>query len=96
MAATAVKALSRGACGQHIAAGAWPYARKFAATCVGGLAGGEDHLGHAGAQGAMMIDLGEAEIFKRQVFQALESIGSQPCALRLHVFEQRFNLQSDP
>jgi len=34
----------------------------------------ENHFGHAGAEAAMVIDLGEAEIFERQMAQAIDSI----------------------
>ena len=35
---------------------------------------GKDHLGHALAQGAMMVDLGETEVLKGQVTQALDGV----------------------
>src|SRR5205807_7886630 len=38
------------------------------------LAFTEDHLGHAHTQGAVMIHLGKAEIFKGQMPQALHGI----------------------
>jgi len=43
-----------------------------------GLAFSEDHLGHAGTKGAVMIHLGEAEVFERQVAQAGDGfVGSE-------------------
>ena len=41
----------------------------------GGFAFGEDHLGHSGAQRAVMIEFGETEIFKGQSAQALQRVG---------------------
>ena len=35
------------------------------------LAFSEDHFGHAGAEAAMVIDLGKAQIFERQMAQAV-------------------------
>ena len=39
---------------------------------IGRLALGEDHFGHAVAQRAMMIHLGEPEVFERHVAEPLE------------------------
>ena len=39
----------------------------MAATCSGRLALGEDDFGHAVAQGAVVVHLGEPEVFKRHV-----------------------------
>ena len=61
----------------------------------GGLACGEDHLRHAGAQGAMMVELGEAEIFKRQIAQALQGFGDAGAAFA-HFVEQRLRSAGDP
>jgi len=59
-----------GSCGQHVAA-----VGGEAGEDVGYLAGrfalGEDHLGHALAQGAMMVELGETQVLEGQVAQAL-------------------------
>ena len=41
----------------------------------GALALAEDHLGHAAAERAMLVDLGEAEILEGQMAQALERRG---------------------
>ena len=55
---------------------------------IGGLAGSENHLGHAMTQRAMVIDLREAQIFKRQVAQAVER-GVDVHGSGAHLFEQR-------
>jgi hypothetical protein len=39
-----------------------------------GLPLAENHLRHARAQAAMVVDLGESQIFKRQMTQALHRI----------------------
>ena len=49
-----------------------PCGRRSAATCAGCFARGEDDFGHAGAQGAVVVELGEAYVFKGQVAQALQ------------------------
>jgi hypothetical protein len=41
---------------------------------VGRFAWRKDHLGHALAQGAMVVELGEAEVLKGQVTQALDGV----------------------
>src|SRR5258706_5160950 len=38
------------------------------------LALSEDHFGHARAQGAMMVDFGETQIFERQMTQAVDRL----------------------
>ena len=38
----------------------------------GSLALAENHFGHALAKGAVVIDLGEAQVFKREMAQALD------------------------
>jgi hypothetical protein len=38
------------------------------------FARGEDHLGHALAQGAMVVEFGETEVLKGQVTQALDGV----------------------
>ena len=48
----------------------------------GRLARGKDHLGHAGAQGAVVIELGKAHVFKGQVAQAVERVIARRCGLR--------------
>ena len=55
-----------------------------------GFCRGEDHFGHAGAQGAMVIELGKAEIFKGQSAQAVERVVHGGAALA-HFVEQRFD-----
>jgi hypothetical protein len=47
----------------------------------GCFAGGEDDLGHAGAQGAVVVELGEAEVFKGKVFEAIEGIADGNAAV---------------
>jgi hypothetical protein len=58
---------------------------------VGDLAGrfarGKNHLGHALAEGAMMVELGETQVLKRQVTQALDGfVGGE--ALFSNLLEQ--------
>ena len=60
-----------GSRGQHVAA-----VGGEAGEDVGYLAGrfalGKDHLGHALAQGAMVVELGETEVLEGQVTEALD------------------------
>ena len=56
--------------GQHVAAGL-RHAGKDGCHLRGGLAGGKDDLGHAGAQRAVVIELGETEVFKGQIAQTI-------------------------
>ncbi len=56
----------------------------------GGFAGGKDDLGHTGAEGAVMIDLGETEIFERKIAEAVEGFVDRRAALADFV-EQRFD-----
>ena len=35
------------------------------------LAGSEDHFGHPGAQGAMVVNVGESQIFEGKMAQAI-------------------------
>ena len=78
--------------GQHVAA-MQGHADKNLGHLRRALAGGEDHLRHAGAQRAMMIELGKADVFKGQVAQAVERIVDLGAALA-HFIEQRFNLRA--
>jgi len=55
---------------QHVAAVGGEAVEDFG-DLAGRFALGKDHLGHALAQGAMMVELGETQILKRQVTQAL-------------------------
>ena len=55
-----------------------------------GLALGKDHLGHAGAQRAMMIELGESEILERQMTQPLQRHADFRPAFA-HFCEQQLN-----
>jgi hypothetical protein len=59
-----------GSRGQHVAA-VGGEAAEDAGDLTGRFALGKDHLGHALAQGAMMVELGETQILKGQVAQAL-------------------------
>jgi hypothetical protein len=56
-----------------------------------GFAGGEDDLGHAGAQGAVMVELGKAHVFKGEVAEALEGGGDVGAAFA-DLSEQGFDL----
>jgi len=40
----------------------------------GGLAFAEDHFGHALAEGAVVVELGEAEVFEGEMAQALDGL----------------------
>jgi hypothetical protein len=70
-----------GARGEDVAA-SLGHAGKDGGDLGGGLAGGEDHLGHASAQGAMVVELGEAEVFEGQIFEAVEGIADGSAARR--------------
>jgi hypothetical protein len=63
----------RGARGQHIAPGL-RHVAEDRGHLRGGLALGKDYLRHAGAQRAMMVELGEAHVFKGHDLQPLKSI----------------------
>jgi hypothetical protein len=52
-----------------------------------GLAFSENDFGHAGTQGAVMIDLGEAEIFEREMAQARDRVVGRELALA-HLLEK--------
>ena len=54
---------------------------------LGGLAHGENHFGHAVAQGAVVIDLGEAQVFKRHVAHLLQRRFHRDLAAA-HFFQQ--------
>ncbi len=86
------EALPRCARGQHVAA-RLGHARKDLRHLRGGLSGGKNHLRHSGAQRAMMIELGESQVFKRQVLQPLQRV-RHGGALCLHFVQQRFNLRA--
>ena len=58
---------------------------------LGGLPVCVDDLGKTLAQYAVMIDLGKAEIFERQVSQPLGSLGDRQVAL-LHIIEESANV----
>jgi hypothetical protein len=60
-----------GAGGKDVAA-SLGHAGKDGGDLGGGFSGGEDDFGHAGAQGAVVIELGEAHVFKGEVFEACE------------------------
>jgi hypothetical protein len=57
------------------------------------LAGGKYDFGHAGAEGAVMIELGKTDVFERQVAQPVEGIVDGGAALTDFV-EQRFDLRA--
>jgi hypothetical protein len=48
--------------------------RKDFGSLRGSLAASENHFGESGAEGAVMIELGEAKVFKREMAQALERL----------------------
>ena len=60
-----------------------------------GLPFSEDHFGHAGAQGAMMIDFRKAEIFEGKMPQAIDGgVGSErPAADLLEKFADGISVQ---
>src|ERR1017187_271997 len=60
-----------GARGRHVAAVGGEPAEDFG-HLTRRFALGKNHFGHALAQGAMVVDLGEAQVFKRQMTQALD------------------------
>jgi hypothetical protein len=59
----------------------------------GSLAGAEDDFGHAGAKGAMMIELGKADVLEGQVAKAIEG-GVDGGAAFAHFIEQGFDLRA--
>jgi len=59
-----------GARSQHVAAVGGEAGEDFG-YLAGRFALGEDHLGHALAQGAMMVELGETQVLEGQVTEAL-------------------------
>ena len=65
--------------------------RRDRRNLIGGLAGPEDHLGHAMPQRAVMIDLREAQILERQMTHAVER-GVDVHGAGAHFFEQRAQL----
>ena len=67
--------------GQHVAAGARQLADDVA-DLLGGLAEAEHHLGEAGAQVAMVIDVREAEIPEGQIGQLAQRVVDGSVALR--------------
>jgi hypothetical protein len=67
--------------GQDVAA-SLGHAGKDGGNLGGRLACGEDNFRHSSAQGAMVVELGEAEVFEGQVLEAIDGIanGSAPVA----------------
>ena len=65
--------------------------RRNRGDLIGGLAGTEDHLGHAMTQRAVVIDFCEAQIFERQVTQAIER-GVDVHGTGAHFLKQRAQL----
>src|SRR3984957_4304971 len=57
--------------GEHVATVGRQASKNIGYLC-GGLAEGEDYFGHPLPYRAMMIDLGESEVFKGQVTKALD------------------------
>ena len=87
-----VEALARSPRRQHVSAGRG-HARKNGGHLVGSFPGSEDHLGHAGAQAAMMIELGETQVFEWQDAQLLHGIVNVDTAFA-HFIEQRLDLRT--
>jgi hypothetical protein len=50
------------------------HAREDLRYLRGGLAGGKDNLGHPGAQRAVMVELGEAQLLEGHTLEPLKSI----------------------
>ncbi len=69
---------------------AWAMRAKICSHLRGGLARGKDHLRHAGAQRAVMIELGEAKVLEGQIAQAVQGFVDAGAALA-HFVEQRFD-----
>ena len=57
---------ARRACGQHVASGL-RHAGEDCCHLRCGLAGGKNHFGHPGAQRAVVIEFGEAQVFEWQI-----------------------------
>ncbi len=83
---TAANCFSLAARGQNIAA-MFRKPGKNSRHLRGSLAFSKDNFGHAGAQGAMMVDLGEAEVFERQMAQARDRVIGRELALA-HLLEE--------
>ena len=73
--------LARGARGQHVATRLC-HAGKDRGHLGGRFSRGKDHLGHAGAQGAMMVELGEAKVFKGEIAQPFQRLSKRRCGPR--------------
>jgi hypothetical protein len=69
------------------------HAREYLSYLRGGLSGSEDHLGHACAQGAVMIELGESDIFEGQVAETVEGVSDGGSAFA-HFIQQRLDLSA--
>jgi len=78
-----------GTCGEDVAS-MLGHAGKDGSYLRGGFARGEDDFRHAGAEGAMMIDLGEADVLERQIAQAIECVVYGGAAFA-NIVEQGFN-----
>ncbi len=84
--------LPSGARGQHVASGL-SHAGEDVRNLGNRLAGGEDDLRHTGAQGAVVIELGETEILEGQVAQAAQGFFHASVAVP-DVVEQLFNMSA--
>ena len=74
------------------------FAKRAAAIeqdLIGGLAGSAD-FGHPVAQGAMMIDFCESEVFEREVAEAVEARRRVSTAPSTRFFEERAQMVYDP
>jgi hypothetical protein len=56
----------------------------------GGFAGGEDDFRHAGAERAVVVKLGEAEVFEREIAKTVEGLGDLGATLT-NIVEQRLD-----
>jgi len=75
--------------GQDIAA-VLGHAGKYLRNLFDRFARGKDDFGHAGAERAVMIDLGKADVLERQIAQTVERVVDGGAALA-NFFEQRLN-----
>ena len=91
-AADCFEGFAGGSRSEDVAAGIG-HVRENARYLIRGFARREDDLWHAGPQGAMMIELGEAEVFEGEVLETFERI-RHGSAIRLDLVEQRLQLPS--
>ena len=84
------KHIGGGAGSQHVASGLGHAVKNFS-HLLHGLARCKEHFGHAGAQRAVMIELGKTKVFERQIAKAVQGFIHGGAALA-HFVQQRLNI----